>query len=110
MAENNVQPSFWTAGRLISTGIVAALIATVGYTLLSPHPDEKTDSRVVLPGTPISNPASRIPADFDVRTVDGRTVRLSISWQGSGDGFLGDVVSAVPARDSSVGAVGKGES
>jgi cytochrome c biogenesis protein CcmG/thiol:disulfide interchange protein DsbE len=77
MAESNEQPGFWTAGRLIATAVVAALIATVGYTLLSPHPDAKTDSKVVLPGTPISNPASKIPADFDVRTVDGRTIKLS---------------------------------
>ena len=77
MAESLPQKSLWTPGRLIATGVVAALIATVGYMLLSPHPDEKSDSKVVLPGTPISNPASKIPADFDVRTVDGRTIKLS---------------------------------
>ena len=81
MAESKAQPGFWTTGRLIATGVVAALIATVGYTLLSPHPTEKTDSRVVLPGTPISNPASKVPTDFDVRTFDGRTIKLS-SYRG----------------------------
>ncbi len=77
MAESNTQPTLWTPGRIIATGVVAALIATVGYTLLSPHADVKTGSKVVLPGTSVSNPASRIPADFDVRTVDGRTIKLS---------------------------------
>ena len=77
MSESNPQPGFWTAGRLIATGVVAVLIAGLGYTLLSPHPDERADSRVVLPGTPISNPASKVPADFDIRTFDGRTIKLS---------------------------------
>lgn len=78
MTESNTQPTLWTPGRMIATGIVAALIATVGYTLLSPHPDEKTDSRVVLPGTPVSNTASTtVPSDVDVRTMDGRTIKLS---------------------------------
>lgn len=77
MAESNPQPTFWTPGRMIATGVVAVLIATVGYTVLSTHPDEKADSKVVLPGTPVSNPASKTPADFDVRTFDGRTIKLS---------------------------------
>jgi thiol-disulfide isomerase/thioredoxin len=62
---------------MIATVVVAALIATVGYMLLSPHPDARTDSKVVLPGTPVSNPSSNVPTDFDVRTVDGRTIKLS---------------------------------
>jgi thiol-disulfide isomerase/thioredoxin len=78
MAEHNSQPTLWTPGRIIATVVVAALIATVGYTLLSGHPDEKADSSVVLPGTPVSNPAAtRVPPDVDIRTVDGRTIRLS---------------------------------
>lgn len=77
MAETNTKPKFWTPGRMIATGVVGALIATIGYTLLSPHPDEKADSKVVLPGTPVSNTTSKVPADFDVRTVDGRTIKLS---------------------------------
>jgi len=77
MAESNAQPTLWTPGRIIATVVIAALIATIGYTLLSPHPDSKTDSRIVLPGTPVSNPTSKVPADVDVRTVDGRTIKLS---------------------------------
>jgi cytochrome c biogenesis protein CcmG/thiol:disulfide interchange protein DsbE len=75
--ESDTQPTLWTPGRIIATGVVAALIATVGYMLLSPHPNEKTASKIVLAGTPVSNPSSKIPTDFDVRTVDGRTIKLS---------------------------------
>lgn len=78
MSEDSTEPAFWTPGRIIATVVVAALIATAGYTLLSAHPEEKTGSKVALPGTPVSNPASTsVPADFDVRTVDGRTIKLS---------------------------------
>lgn len=77
MAESNTQPTLWTPGRMIATLVVVALIATIGYMLLTAHPDEKTFSKVVLPGTPVSNPASKVPDDFDVRTVDGRTIKLS---------------------------------
>ncbi|MEK6286294.1 MAG: TlpA disulfide reductase family protein [Acidobacteriota bacterium] len=78
MAESNTQPTLWTPGRIIATLVVVVLIATIGYTLLTAHPDEKADSMVVLPGTSVSNPASKIVlADFDVRTVDGRTIKLS---------------------------------
>ena len=84
MTDSNIQKSFWTPGRLIASGIVAALIATIGYTLLSPHPDERVDSRIVLPGTPVSNPGSSVPADVDVRTVDGGTIKIS--------GYRGKVV------------------
>ena len=78
MTEDSMKPTFWTPGRIIATVVVAALIATVGYTLLSAHPEEKTDSKVALPGTTVSNPGSTsVPADFDIRTVDGRTIKLS---------------------------------
>lgn len=79
MTDANSQSTLWSPGRIIATGVVVALIVTVGYTLFSPHPDEKTDSKVVLPGTPASSPASSNsePADFDVRTFDGRTIKLS---------------------------------
>jgi cytochrome c biogenesis protein CcmG/thiol:disulfide interchange protein DsbE len=77
MAETKVQPPMWTTGRIIATGVVVALIATIGYTLLSPHPDERTESKLVLPGTAVSNPSTTMPTDVDVRTVDGRTIKLS---------------------------------
>lgn len=78
MADDNAQPTLWTPGRIIATFVVVALIATIGYTLLTAHPDETADSKVMLPGTTAANPASKtVPADFDVRTVDGRTIKLS---------------------------------
>jgi len=77
MADDNPQ-ALWTPGRIIATLVVVALIATIGYKLLSLHPDEKPNSKVVLPGTPVSNTATtNAPADFDVRTFDGRTIKLS---------------------------------
>jgi thiol-disulfide isomerase/thioredoxin len=74
----NIQKSFWTLGRIIATCAVVVLIATVGYTLLRGHRDEKPDSKVVLPGTPVASATTNAtPPDFDVRTVDGRSIKLS---------------------------------
>src|SRR5258708_30788589 len=78
MAELNTQTTFWTAGRIIATVAVAGLIATVGYTVLSGHRDENTNLGLALPGTSVSDPRSTpVPADFDIRTVEGRTIKLS---------------------------------
>ncbi|HKQ05801.1 MAG TPA: TlpA disulfide reductase family protein [Blastocatellia bacterium] len=73
------QGSFWTAGRIIATGVVAIMIATFGYVLFSGHPEVKTDARIVLPGTPVSSPPA--PPDYDVRTLDGTAIKLS-GYQG----------------------------
>jgi thiol-disulfide isomerase/thioredoxin len=78
MAELNTQTTFWTPGRIIATVVVAGLIATVGYTVLSGHRDENTNLGLALPGTSVSDLRStRVPADFDIRTVDGRTIKFS---------------------------------
>lgn len=77
MTELNTQTTFWTTGRIIATVVVAGLIATVGYTLFAGHRDESTNLGLALPGTSVSSPSTRVPADFDVRTVDGRTIKLS---------------------------------
>jgi thiol-disulfide isomerase/thioredoxin len=70
--------SFWTPGRIIATAVVAALIATIGYTLLSAHPDTSSDARIALPGTPVSGvPSASVPADFNIPTIDGRTIKIS---------------------------------
>jgi len=76
MPENDSQASMWTTGRIIATLIVVALLATIGYTLLSGHPAE-VESKVVLPGTPVSSATTRVPTDIDVPTMDGRTIKLS---------------------------------
>jgi len=78
MVEQNTETVFWTTGRIIATVVVVALIATVGYTVLSGHREESTDLRLALPGTSVSDPrTTRVPEDFEVRTVDGRTIKLS---------------------------------
>ncbi|HKP85934.1 MAG TPA: TlpA disulfide reductase family protein [Blastocatellia bacterium] len=70
--------TFWTTGRIIATVVVAALVATIGYALLGGHGDADTESKVLLPGTPVSDSVSRrTPPDYDVATIDGRTIRLS---------------------------------
>ena len=77
MAEEDIK-DFWTPGRIIATVVVVALIATVGYTLLTAHSGEKSDSKLVLPGTSVSSQgAASIPADFEIRTIDGRAIKLS---------------------------------
>src|SRR5438132_6598144 len=82
MTTDDTRSVLWTPGRIIATVIVFALIAAVGYTMLSGRSDEATDTKLLLPGTPVSNSASaRVPADFDVRTLDGRTMKLS-SYRG----------------------------
>lgn len=78
MADDGIQATMWTPGRIIATAIVAALIATIGYALLAGHPEEKAGSRVALPGTAVSSSASTgVPADFNIPTIDGRTIKLS---------------------------------
>jgi len=85
MIEQNTGTTFWTTGRIIATVVVVVLIATVGYTVLSGHRDENTDLRLALPGTSVSDPrATRVPADFEIRTIDGATFKLS--------GYRGKVV------------------
>ena len=73
------QETFWTAGRIVATVVVAVMIATFGYVLFSGHPEVKTDSRIVLPGTPVSSPPA--PPDYNVRTLDGNAIKLS-DYQG----------------------------
>jgi thiol-disulfide isomerase/thioredoxin len=69
--------SFWTTGRIIATAVVGLLIAAIGYTLFGGHPEIKTDSKLLLPGATVSNASQSVPADYDVPTLDGRTIKLS---------------------------------
>lgn len=78
MVEGDADITFWTPGRIIATAVVAALIATVGYALLSGHRDENPNLGLALPGTSVSDlRATRVPEDIDIRTVDGGTIKLS---------------------------------
>jgi thiol-disulfide isomerase/thioredoxin len=82
MQERAAKQGLWTPGRIIATAVVAVLVATIGYALLSAHPGGKPDFSVALPGTPASTRASvSVPADFNIPTVDGRTIKLS-DYQG----------------------------
>ena len=70
--------TFWTTGRIIATIIVGVMVATIGYMLLAGHSDVKVESKLVLPGTPVSDPGAQVaPPDYDVPTIDGRTIKLS---------------------------------
>jgi len=80
MAENSTETNgtLWTPGRIIATVVVVALIATIGFTLLGGHTEVDNNPKVALPGTSVSDPASAtVPADFEVRTLEGGTFRLS---------------------------------
>jgi peroxiredoxin len=77
MAEQeNTQP-LWSPGRIIATVVVVALIATIGYTLFGGHSREASVSTLVLPGTPVSTAGVTAPADFELQTIDGGTIKLS---------------------------------
>jgi len=67
----------WSPGRIIATAVVFALVATVGYTLLAGRSGEKTSSKLTLPGAAPSTAATNSPNDFNVPTIDGRTIKLS---------------------------------
>jgi thiol-disulfide isomerase/thioredoxin len=88
--------NFWTAGRIIATVIVIAMLATIGYTLFTRHDEGKAVINTVLPGTSVSQPnangaeankaaaqptTAKAPPDFDVPKIDGGTFKLS-SYKG----------------------------
>ena len=79
MSEENLKSTekLWTTGRIIATVVVVALIATIGYTVFSGGGPEEKVSKVVLPGDSATTAAVRVPSDFDVPTIDGRTIKLS---------------------------------
>jgi thiol-disulfide isomerase/thioredoxin len=66
----------WTPGRIIATLVVVALIATIGYTILSGRGGEKS-SKTMLPGAAAAGEAANVPPDFDVATLDGRRFKIS---------------------------------
>jgi thiol-disulfide isomerase/thioredoxin len=97
---SDTQEKFWTAGRLIATLVVVAMIATIGYTLFTHREEEsKAVSDTVLPGTdspkPDASPANssepnkpatrsvakKVPPDFEVPKIDGGSFKLS-SYKG----------------------------
>ena len=80
MSDNTAisRETFWTTGRIIATIVIGLLVATIGYTLLGSHRDAATESKVLLPGATVSDAGTqRVPPDYDVMTIDGRTIKLS---------------------------------
>jgi thiol-disulfide isomerase/thioredoxin len=97
---SDTQEKFWTAGRIIATLVVVALIATIGYTLLTHREEEgPAVSDTVLPGTEPAPPAAaqpnhsepnnskpqpvakKAPPDFEVPKIEGGSFKLS-SYKG----------------------------
>ena len=83
----DTQENFWSIGRIIATVVVVAMVAIIGYTLFSPRHTDEGGSKVMLPPamTSPANPQAAPPTasiksatpDFDVPTIDGRTIKLS---------------------------------
>lgn len=67
---------FWTPGRIIATAVVAVLVATLGYSVLSGAFDVHTESGIALPGTPAASGVDVLP-DYEIPTIDGRKVKMS---------------------------------
>ncbi|HEY7913999.1 MAG TPA: redoxin domain-containing protein [Blastocatellia bacterium] len=74
--QKKTEETFWTTGRILATAVVATLIATVGYVMLTGHRDEPP-RKFALPGASLSDVSWSQPADFEVPTIDGRSIRLS---------------------------------
>src|SRR6185436_7917852 len=72
MAENKtLKKSFWMPARILATAFVAALI------IIAACRSEETNSKLVLPGSPVSTASKVVPRDFDIPTLDGSTIKLS---------------------------------
>jgi len=69
--------SLMTPGRLIATLVLALLVAAVVYIFLSAHPDAPASFKVALPGGAVESKSSATAPDFDIQTIDGRTIKLS---------------------------------
>ena len=71
MADKTTKKNFCTPARILATAVVAALIVIAAC-----RSTVETDSKLVLPGS--SGTASKVvPRDFDIPTLDGRTIKLS---------------------------------
>lgn len=77
MSAENTATNLLTPGRIIATLAVAFLVATVGYMLLTGHPEGDDRIMLELPGTQVSTSSARMPPDFEIKTIDGRSIRLS---------------------------------
>jgi peroxiredoxin len=73
----------WTPGRIVASAVVAGLVASIGYFMFFGSARGTKDSNLQLPsarlpagGASASSEASP-PPDFNIPTIDGRTIKLS---------------------------------
>src|SRR5215510_7809982 len=69
-------PGMWSPGRIIATVVVAVLVATVGYMMLSSGRRIAAVPDVAIEGNPSVEAKNTLP-DFTIPTIDGRTIKLS---------------------------------
>jgi thiol-disulfide isomerase/thioredoxin len=77
MRQDSTERTLWTPGRIIATAAVGLLLATVVYLLISAGPSSDANSKVALPGTAAAEGTKVIPPDYEIRTIDGKTIKLS---------------------------------
>jgi thiol-disulfide isomerase/thioredoxin len=56
---------------------VALPIALAAYFLMTGNSKVVSDAKLVLPGTPVSANGPTAPPDFEIKTIDGRSIKLS---------------------------------
>lgn len=72
----------WTPGRIVASVVVAVLVASIGYFMLFGRSRTARESNVRLPsagepsGPTVTSSEATLP-DFNIPTIDGRTIRFS---------------------------------
>src|SRR5262245_55924556 len=77
MSADNSNRTLWTPGRIIATLAVALPIAAIAYFLMAGKSRVISNAKLVLPGTPVSANGPAVPPDFEIKTIDGRSIKLS---------------------------------
>ena len=73
------QPKLWTTGRILASAVVAALVASIGYFMFFGNSRTAKESKTRLPlaGDPSGGSPETMLPDFNIPTIDGRTIRFS---------------------------------
>lgn len=77
MSADKSDRTLWTPGRVVATVAVVVPIALAAYFLMTGHSKVVSDAKLVLPGTPVSVNGPAAPPDFEIKTIDGRSIKLS---------------------------------
>jgi thiol-disulfide isomerase/thioredoxin len=79
MSEQNAtsDAKFWTPGRIIASAVAAGLVASIGYVMFFGSSRSTRSSKVEIPRAGTAGDSEAMPADFNIPTIDGRTIRLS---------------------------------